>query len=102
MNKVLTLLGFASKAGKLSFGMNESKISLEKNKSKLIVIAGDVSEKSKKEIKFVSCQKNINVLTFESITIETVSRAVGRKCGIISVNDAGFSDAIQGGYANDQ
>ena len=29
-NKILALLGFASKAGKLSFGMNEAKVALEK------------------------------------------------------------------------
>ena len=102
-NKVLALLGFASKAGKLSFGMNEAKVALEKGKSKLIIVACDVSAKSQKEINFFSSNKDIKVLTLESITIETVSEAVGRKCGIISVNDSGFADAISlGGYANDQ
>lgn len=100
-SKVLALLGFASKAGKLSFGMNEAKISLERDKSKLIVVASDVSNKSQKEIKFSSAQKNISVLIFNDISIESLSKAVGRKCGIISVNDNGFADSI-GGYANDQ
>lgn len=100
-SKVLALLGFASKAGKLSFGMNEAKISLERDKSKLIVVASDVSNKSQKEIKFSSAQKNVSVLIFNDISIESLSKAVGRKCGIISVNDNGFADSI-GGYANDQ
>ncbi len=101
-SKILTLLGFASKAGKLSFGMNEARTSLEKNKSKLIVVANDVSEKSQKEIKFFSSNKDVKVIILEDITIKTVSDAVGRTCGIISVNDSGFADAIIGGYANDQ
>lgn len=95
-------MGFASKAGKLSFGMNETKAALEKGKSKLIIVASDVSAKSKKEINFFGSNKDVNVLTLNDISIKTVSDAVGRKCGIISVNDNGFSDAIQGGYANDQ
>ena len=82
--------------------MNEAKWALEKGKSKLVVVACDVSEKSKKEIRFFSNNKDVKVLTLESITIKTVSEAVGRNCGIISVNDNGFADAIQGGYANDQ
>ena len=83
--------------------MNDAKTALNKGKSKLIVVASDVSEKSQKEIKFFSSNKDIKVITLESITIETVSEAVGRKCGIISVNDSGFADAIiLGGYANDQ
>ena len=102
-SKVLALLGFASKAQKLSFGMNEAKVALDKGKSRLIVVACDVSEKSKKEIRFFSHNKDVKVLTFEDISIKTVSDAVGRKCGIISVNDNGFADAISlGGYANDQ
>ena len=82
--------------------MNDSRTSINKGKSKLIVVASDVSEKSQKEIKFSSSNKDIKVITLEDITIETVSDAVGRKCGIISVNDSGFADAILGGYANDQ
>lgn len=93
-SKVLTLLGFASKARKLSYGMNDSRTSINKGKAKLIIVASDVSEKSQKEIKFSSSNKDIRVITLEGITIETVSDAVGRKCGIISVNDSGFADAI--------
>ena len=82
--------------------MNEAKTALEKGKSKLIVVACDVSEKSQKEINFFSSNKGVKVLTLESISIKTLSEAVGRTCGIISVNDNGFSDGILGGYANDQ
>ncbi len=101
-NKILSLLGFASKAGKLSYGMNDARTSLQKGNSKLIVVASDVSPKSQKEIRFFSHNKDIKVITLECISIKTVSDAVGRKCGIISVNDSGFADAILGGYANDQ
>ena len=45
-SKALTLLGFASKAGKLSFGADAALKSLKEKKAKLIVAACDVSEKS--------------------------------------------------------
>ena len=101
-NKVLTLLGFASKAGKLSFGMDMSLASVKSGKSFLVVSAFDVSEKSKKEINFHTQNKNVQFIVLTDIDIDTVSKAVGRKCGIISVNDKSFADAIKGGYANDQ
>lgn len=104
-NKILTLLGFASKAGKLSFGMQKATESINKNKSKLIVMACDVSAKSQKEIIFFAHNKNISTVILREVTIEILSAAVGRKCGIISVCDNGFADAISktlGGYANDQ
>ncbi|MBE6786913.1 MAG: hypothetical protein E7537_01035 [Ruminococcaceae bacterium] len=104
-NKVLTLLGFASKAGKLQFGMAKSQESVRKEKSQLLICANDVSQKSKKEIAFMAHNKDLNWVTLQGVTIEELSAAVGRKCGIVSVNDNGFAKAISkvlGGYANDQ
>ncbi len=101
-NKILTLLGFASKAGKLSFGMDMSLASIKAGKSSLIVCASDVSDKSKKEIGFHTQNKNVPFIFLTDEDIDTVSKAVGRKCGIISVNDKSFADAIKGGYANDK
>ena len=49
-DKILTLLGFASKSGKLSYGFDAVKTALSQKKSKLVLIANDVSQKSKKEI----------------------------------------------------
>ena len=93
-SKTLTLLGFASKAGKLAFGMQKTIEVLKKNKVYLIVTACDLSEKSKKEILFFTSNKNVNVVTLKDVTVEGLSTAVGRKCGVISVLDNGFADAI--------
>ncbi len=104
-NKALTLLGFASKAGKLQFGSAKTLEDIKKNRSRLIVLACDLSEKSKKEIMFFAHNKNVSVVTLQDVSIENLSAAVGRKCGVISVNDNGFADSISnilGGFANDK
>ncbi len=93
ISKALTLLGFAAKALKLEYGMQKSIEAIKKNRSKLIVTANDLSEKSKKEILFYATKQNVRLLTLE-VTVEKLSTAVGRKCGVISVNDNGFADAI--------
>lgn len=99
-NKILTLLGFATKAGKLSFGMEAVKTSIKTNKSKLVVVAHDVSAKSQKEIAFFTSNKEIKFLVLENISLTELSAAVGRKCGIISVNDENFAETIfKGGNA---
>ena len=95
-NKILTLLGFASKAGKLSYGMDASVESIKKSKSKLIITACDISVKSLKEINFHAQKNNVRVVTLEDCNIETLSHAVGKKCGMLSVNDIGFRDGIVG------
>ena len=75
---------------------------LGRNKSKLIVTAFDVSQKSKKEICFYAEQKNITVINLENTDILQLSNSVGHKCGIISVNDEGFAKAIKEEIFNDQ
>lgn len=105
-NKILTLLGFATKAGKLSFGFEAAVMAMKSGKSKLVITACDISEKSRKEITFFATKGNIRHITLKGIDIKAVSDAVGRKCGIISVNDSGFADACaahdEGGNANDK
>ena len=93
-DKILTLLGFASKAAKLSFGFDAVKIALTQSKSKLVLIANDVSPKSKKEVSFFSEKSKIKALVLDDYDMETLSHAVGRKCGIVSVNDASFAEGL--------
>lgn len=92
-SKAQTLLGFAAKAGKLGFGMDAAVNSLKKHKSHLIVIADDVSKKSGKEITFFADNSKVMVITLD-FNMETLSHAVGRRCGIITVNDKGFAEAL--------
>lgn len=93
-DKVLSLLGFAAKAGKLSYGFDSVKTSLFQNKSKLVLVANDVSPKSRKEILFFGDKFKIQCILLEMYNMETVSHAIGRKCGIISVNDISFSQGL--------
>ena len=94
LNKNLTLLGFASKAGKLAFGMDAAANSLKSHRAHIIITACDISPKSFKEIAFFSQKYNIPIISFSDCNMERLSKAVGRKCGIISVNDEGFSKAL--------
>ncbi len=94
MNKTLTLLGFASKARKLSYGLNASKESAKNGKSKLLIVCSDISEKSKKEIVFFSEKYKIPFKVLKE-TMQELSVAVGKECGIVSVNDAEFCKSIK-------
>ncbi len=94
MSKILSLLGFAAKAGKLAYGFEATVSALKIRKSELVVIAEDISEKSRKEVVFFADKANTEHIILEGVTIKDVSDAVGRKCGIISVNDKGFAEAL--------
>ena len=95
-NKILALLGFASRAGKLSFGMNAAIESIFKCKSRLCIVASDVSAKSLKEINFHAMKNNVRVIILDDCNINMLSAAIGRRCGILSVDDNSFADGIIG------
>ena len=99
-DKILTLLGFAAKAGKLSYGFDAVKTALTKNKSTLVLTACDVSQKSQKEVLFFCDKYNSKSIFLSDYNMETLSRAVGRKCGILSVNDSSFSEGITKAVSN--
>lgn len=105
-DKILTLLGFAAKSGKLSFGLGNCIASVKENKAFLVVTANDISPKSRKEAEYFAEKASIRHITLDDVDIFTLSNAVGHKCGVIAVNDSGFAEAISlnyvGGNANDQ
>lgn len=93
-SKILTLLGFVSKAGKLSYGMNATLTALKGGKAQVVIAAMDTSAKSKKELIFHAEKYGVKNIVLESVSAEQLSHAVGRRCSIISVNEQGFAEAI--------
>lgn len=89
MNKIMGLLTMARRAGKLSLGMDMSKDACKNGISKGVCTAADISPKSLKEIKFVCMCENVPLYAL-GIDMESVGTQLGKKVGIISVNDSGF------------
>ncbi len=91
---ILSLLGFAAKAGKLSYGTHATEFAIESAKAKLVIAAADISEKSVKEIKFRADKKQIPVIILKTTDKQTLSARIGKNCGIVAVNDGGFAAAV--------
>lgn len=91
---ILGLLGLAARAGKLSFGTHATLFSVETGKAKLVCAACDISAKSVKELRYKASGKNIPVTVLEHTDSQTLSHSIGKKCGIIAVNDDGFAKAV--------
>ncbi len=92
-NPILSRLGIARKAGKLSIGTQSVFNAIEKRAAQLIIVSSDISVKTEKELRFKSKQ-NITVLRVPFKNFE-IANAVGVKAGIVSVNDSGFAEAIK-------
>lgn len=94
-NSIAAYLGFASKAGKLSCGMAKAENAAKKQKAKLILIANDISEKSKKEMFFTANKYNVEILVLADTSSEQLGHAIASRCSALSVNDASFAGAIK-------
>lgn len=92
-DNILGMIGLATKSGKVISGMDAVVESVQKHKAKLVIIAVDTSEKSKKNIKYVCTNNDINVI--ELSTIERLSNVIGKKNrAILSITDKNFSEGI--------
>lgn len=93
-SKVLGLLGLSAKAGKVCFGRDACIDLIEKKKIKLVIVAMDASDRTKKDIKFI-CDNNDTKICFYG-TIEVLSKAIGKSNkAIIGIKEENFAKQIE-------
>ncbi len=93
--KLLSLLGIARRAGKLSPGFDAAAESIKDGNSALLLLACDLSERSAGAIGQKAAQAGVEAVTVDA-TMEQLGNAIGKKqTGIISVNDSGFAGKMK-------
>ena len=91
--KIYGLLGLARRAGKISFGTESSKDLIERRKAKLIIVAQNASDRTKKN--FEDLSKNYNVPIRIYGTIEDLSKSIGQfDKAVIVIKDENFVKEI--------
>lgn len=99
-NKILGMLGLASRARKITYGMDSTLQEIQKNKIKLIIVAEDASERTKNKIKEKANTKGIPIIIYESI--ENLSKAIGKQNkAIIGVKENNIAIEIGKLYRGD-
>lgn len=89
-NKLYGLLGLARRAGKISFGTESSKDLIERGKAKLIIIASDASDRTKKNFEDLARNYNIQFRIFGDI--ENLSKSIGQfDKAVIVIKDENFA-----------
>lgn len=94
MNRLLSLLGIARRAGKISWGRDAVEESLRKGKAHLVLVAADISAKTTAGVRFSAERAGVPVLSVHE-TIESVSQAIGKRAGIVAVLDEGFAKKLK-------
>lgn len=93
-NRVLGMLGISAKAGKVVCGNDATLEDIERHKVKLVIVAENASEKTKKNMRYV-CEKNkIPLLEFGNI--DEISRTIGKNNkAIIGIKSKSLSEEIE-------
>jgi len=95
-NRFLSLLGLARRAGRLGLGHDAAVEAIVKNSAKLCIVSCDASERLKNELKHACTYNGKNIPFIEvGFTMEQLSKAIGSKAAVLTVNDEGFAKAIR-------
>lgn len=94
-NKVLSMLGLARRAGRLSMGHDAALKSICSGKASILIFADDTSERVRRElISAAEKSKSKIPVFFPEISISEIHYSCGYKAGIITVDDENFSKKI--------
>lgn len=92
--KILGMLGLASRARKITFGTDSTLAEMQKNKIKLVIVAEDASDRTKK--KFNESAKSFNVPIIICGNIEELSKAIGKQNkAIIGIKESNIATEIE-------
>ena len=95
-NKLLSMLGIARRAGRLSMGHDMAAKSIASGKARLLLFANDISERAKKDMLFlIEKQRSEIPVIYLSQNIDEIHFALGYKAGIITVDDDNFAQKIK-------
>lgn len=93
-DRLLSFLGLCRRARKMTIGAQCAIESAENKKSQLIIYARDFSRKSLKPVLEAAEKNGVAVLMIDRGKDE-LSLALGKLCGVLSVEDKGFADKLR-------
>ncbi|MCQ2462327.1 MAG: ribosomal L7Ae/L30e/S12e/Gadd45 family protein [Clostridia bacterium] len=102
MDKFLNLLGMCRRAGKLKTGHDAAVESIVKNTAVLCLVSVSASQRLENEIRHACAyeQKNIRFMKIRYTTPE-LTRAIGTKAAVLTVEDEGFAKKLVSLYADE-
>lgn len=95
MNNKLNTIGLCRRAGKLVGGFDAvfEEFGKPKSKAACILIAKDISAKTKKEVLFKAERCNARVAEIDC-TMDELQQVLGKRIGVIAILDEGFYKSL--------
>lgn len=92
-DRILSYLGLARRANRVSLGHDASLTSVLKQKAKLILLTEDASDRLKREFERAASGQSIKIF-YLPFTMADIWKAVGVKAGVLTINDTGFANKM--------
>lgn len=93
-NKILSMLGLAQKAGKVSSGEFSTENAVKSGKAFIVIVADDASDNTKK--KFSNMCEYYKVPIYFLFDKELLGHYIGKEFrASLSINDEGFANSIR-------
>lgn len=91
-DKFLSFLGLCRRAGKMKIGCDTVIESVQNCDAKLVLLASDISENTKKKIVSAVNGTEYEILQYSK---DELSFALGKTCAVLAVEDEGFAKKIR-------
>ena len=95
MIKLLRLTGLARKAGKVEIGEAKILTAARSGKTRLLIVASDVSPRTLKNAKLLAEESNFGLLIVECTKAELGQSLGFASCAVAAITDSGFAKAIK-------
>lgn len=93
-NKVLSLLGLATKAGKISSGEFSTEKAVKEGKACIVIVSEESSDNTRKKFRDMCAYYEVPIYFYG--TKEELGNAMGKEFrASLAVNDRGFAKAIE-------
>ena len=91
-DRLLSLLGLARRAGKLSLGSDAAREAARKGRCPLVLFASDLSPRTVRSVGAAAAGKAQTVVL--RVNMDEIGCAIGKRTGVLAVNDEGFAKRL--------
>lgn len=91
--RLLSLLGIARKAGKLSLGSDAACGAALAGGCPLILFASDLSPRTARTVSAAAARGNTETAVLH-VNMDEIGCAIGKRTGVLAVNDMGFAKKL--------
>ena len=94
-SKILSTIGLCKRAGKLMWGFDVVGEAIQSGEAKVVVIASDLSPKTKKEVELAAQKGGVQVLPIPH-QMDEIWQFINKRAGVLAISDQGLAGKLCG------